>query len=641
MNIFYRIRGRKYYYLMLDMFLVVTSFLTANFIRYYPDFDLTIELVSYKYLIALIISFFVSFYLFQIYRIMWAYSNIKDVYKLMAGNITGFVIFIGYLTISGFVYSRLVVTLAFMFISVSTIIYRIIIRDHFSRQSHLTSAQIARTEPKTPEEQKKIIIIGAGEAGRSILAEYTKLGLDDLIQGFIDDAPHKAGKILNGKYIYGTSYKIHEIIDKFGINEVIIAMPSASSEKINNILHFIKKDNPRIPIRILPPLIELFANKPLTGALREISIFDLIGREEFTIDTDLIRERFSDKCILVTGAGGSIGSEICRQILKYKIRRLIAIGRGEFSIYTLIKSLTEHIEYMEYKPEIIYKIIDVRSSDMLNSAFEKYKPDIVFHAAAHKHVPLMEYNEAEAIINNITGTRNVLEACVKNDVEQFIFISTDKAVRPTNIMGSTKRASELITIYYNRKYKLKTSIVRFGNVIGSRGSVLPLFSEQIEKGGPVTVTDPEIKRFFMSIPEASLLVLNASAYSKGGEIYALDMGKQYKLLDIAERLIELSGKQPGEIQITFTGLRPGEKMYEELFFDHETYAMTANNKIFVMSNTDSGLDEAKIEELIGNQLVNVHNMEPLIIRKMLKNIIPEFEYDESMISDDSCDKFVS
>ncbi len=641
MYILYRIRGRKYYYLILDMLLVVASFLAANFIRYYPDFTLTIELVSYKYLITLVISFFISFYFFQIYRIMWAYSNIKDVYKLMAGNITGFIIFISYLTFFNFVYSRLVVTLSFMFISVSTIIYRILIRDHFSRQSHLTGAQISRTEPKTPEEQKKIIIIGAGEAGRSILAEYAKLGLDDLIQGFIDDSPHKTGKILNGKFIYGTSYKIHEIVNKFGINEVIIAMPSASSEKINNILHFIKKDNPRIPIRILPPLIELFVNKPLTGALREISIFDLIGREEFTIDIDVIKERFSGKCILVTGAGGSIGSEICRQILKYRIKKLVAVGRGEFSIYNLIKSLTEHIEFMEFKPEIIYKIIDVRSSDMLNSAFEKYKPDIVFHAAAHKHVPLMEFNEAEAIINNIIGTRNVLDACVKNEVEQFVFISTDKAVRPTNIMGTTKRASELITLYYNRKYKLKTSIVRFGNVIGSRGSVLPLFSEQIENGGPVTVTDPEIKRFFMSIPEASLLVLNASAYSNGGEVYALDMGKQYKLLDIAERLIELSGKQPGEIQIKFTGLRPGEKMYEELFFDHETYSMTANNKIFVMSNTDSGLDEAKIEELIGNQLVNVHAMEPLHIRKMLKNIIPEFEYDEAMICDDSCSKFIS
>jgi FlaA1/EpsC-like NDP-sugar epimerase len=278
---------------------------------------------------------------------------------------------------------------------------------------------------------------------------------------------------------------------------------------------------------------------------------------------------------------------------------------------------------------------------MLDSAFEKYKPDIVFHAAAHKHVPLMEFNEAEAIINNIAGTRNVLEACVKSDVEQFIFISTDKAVRPTNVMGTTKRASELVTLYYNRKYKLKTSIVRFGNVIGSRGSVLPLFSEQIEKGGPVTVTDPEIKRFFMSIPEASLLVLNASAYSNGGEIYALDMGKQYKLFDIAERLIELSGKRPGEIQIKFTGLRPGEKMYEELFLDHETYAMTANNKIFVMSNTDSGLDESKIEEMIGNQLVKVHEMDSINIRRMLKSIVPEFQYDESMICDDSCSKLVS
>jgi FlaA1/EpsC-like NDP-sugar epimerase len=572
---------------------------------------------------------------------MWAYSNIKDVYKLIGGNTMGFIIFIVFLSVSSFVFSRLVVALAFMFIAVSTIIYRILIRDHFSRQSHFTEAQITRTEPKTPEEQKKIIIIGAGEAGRSILAEYAKSGLDDLIKGFIDDSPHKAGRMLNGKLIYGSSYKIHEIIEKFGINEVIIAMPSASSEKINNILRFIKKDNPKIPIRILPPLIELFANKPLTGSLREISIFDLIGREEFTIDTDIIKERFSGKCILVTGAGGSIGSEICRQILKYKISRLIAVGRGEFSIYNLIKSLTEHIEYMENKPEIIYKILDVRNSDMLNSAFGKFKPDIVFHAAAHKHVPLMEYNEAEAVINNIIGTRNVLEACVKNDVEQFVFISTDKAVRPTNIMGTTKRASELITLYYNRKYKLKTSIVRFGNVIGSRGSVLPLFSEQIEKGGPVTVTDPEIKRFFMSIPEASLLVLNASAYSKGGEIYALDMGKQYKLLDIAERLIELSGKMPGEIPITFTGLRPGEKMYEELFFDHETYAMTANNKIFVMSNTDSGLDEAKIEELIGGQLVNVHEMDSLCIRHMLKNIIPEFEFDETLVVDGSCDKFVS
>jgi FlaA1/EpsC-like NDP-sugar epimerase len=628
MTLFYPIKGRKYYYFFVDCIIVLGSYILSYFIRFYPDLNTYLSFLGIEYFYFILPSYIFSFYFFQIYRIMWAYSNIKDVYRMILGNIGGFLIFIFTFFFFRLQYSIIMIILSFLIISVMTIFYRILIRDYFSRKSFVLNNTIENLKKsESLNANKKILIIGAGEAGRNILSEYTRKGFNKNIVGFIDDDKYKVGKIFNSKMIYGTSNQIHEIINKYKVNEILIAMPSAGAATINKIVSIIKSENHAIPIKILPSMAELFKDQPLISSIRDVSILDLVGREEFKIDGKIIRDRFEGKTILVTGAGGSIGSEICKQILKFDIKRLIAIGRGENSIYNLIKSLNEYLQFIGKKPEINFKIIDVKDYKLLESAFNEYKPDIIFHAAAHKHVPLMEYNEIEAIQNNVGGTLNVLKLSADYKVKEFVLISTDKAVRPVNVMGATKRMAEIITDYYNKEKGLNTSIVRFGNVLGSRGSVIPLFREQIEKGGPVTVTHPEITRYFMSIPEASLLVINAAAFSNGGECFVLDMGKQYKILDIANNLIKLCGYEPGEdIKIEFTGLRPGEKLYEELSYGCEKMRNTENEKIFVINNNGNIIDSAKIEHLINNEIRDLHKYDAKKLREFIKDLIPDYDY---------------
>ncbi len=363
-----------------------------------------------------------------------------------------------------------------------------------------------------------------------------------------------------------------------------------------------------------------------TKVLPNDIIADLIVCEEIIIDTEVINKKYSNKTILVTGAGGSIGSEICKQLLKFGIKKLVATGRGEFSIYNLIKRLNETVISLDSKSEIIYRIADIKDPQLLDNIFLEHKPDIVFHAAAHKHVPLMEYNEAEAVLNNVASTKNILNCALKHKIGEFIFISTDKAVNPTSVMGATKRMAEIVTNYYYRTKGLTTSIVRFGNVIGSRGSVIPLFIEQIERGGPITITHSDVTRYFMSIPEASLLVINAAAYSVGGEIFVLDMGQQYRVADIAKLLIKFYRDQSNaEIKIEYTGLRPGEKMHEDLFYTDEKLIKTQNKKIFILSNGEA-TEQDTLENFMYNDLPKIAAYDADHIREIIKHIVPEFEY---------------
>ncbi|MBN2042099.1 MAG: polysaccharide biosynthesis protein [Spirochaetes bacterium] len=627
MKFIYPVRGKKFLYLFTDIILIAIAFLASYFIRFYPETRHYLHLIDLEYFFVLVSSFIISFYLLQIYRIMWAYSNINDIYKLITANLFGFLLYSFLIFFARLEYSRIIVILSFLFISISTILYRILIRDYVLKKN-LTSGKYEKiNKEKNDYRRRKILIIGAGEAGRTFLSEYIKMGMAKSIVGFIDDDKYKVGKIFNGKMIYATSKDVNAVINKYNINEILIAMPSASSATINKIVSLIKRYNHAIPIKILPSVSELFKDQPLTTSVRDISIADLIGRDEFRIDECKIKEKFKEKTILITGAGGSIGSEICKQILKFDVNKIVAIGRGENSIYQLIKTMNEFTEFLSPKIEIVYKIIDIKDYELLEMAFSKYNPDIVFHTAAHKHVPLMEFNEVEAIQNNIGGTLNVLKCSSKFKVDEFVLISTDKAVHPVNIMGATKRLTEIITDYYNRNKSLKTSIVRFGNVLGSRGSVIPLFREQIEKGGPVTVTHPDITRYFMSIPEASLLVINAAAYSNKGEYFILDMGNQYKVLDIARRLIELYGYKPDEdIKITFTGLRPGEKMYEELSYKSENLKSTDNDKIFKLNNPDNFIDQSLIEKFLHKELPIINSLDSKEIRIILKELIPEYNY---------------
>jgi len=558
---------------------------------------------------------------------MWTYSNIKDVYKLGIANITGFLPFIFIVFIFSMRYSRLVFILTFFFVLIGTIFYRVIIRDYFSKLRDKNSIKPSRIEQEL--KSRKILIVGAGEAGRTILAELFKKNLRKNVVGFIDDDPNKIGKIINGKKIFGGIASIKKIISDYNINEVFITMPSVGSEVINQVITTIKEGNRDISIKILPSIIEILGDKPLIGILREIGIDDIIGREEVNVDIASIEKTFNGKTILVTGAGGSIGSEICKQLLKFKIKKLIAIGRGEYSIYELIKNLQDYVEYLIYKPEIDFKIADVKDYTLIDNVLKESKPDVVFHAAAHKHVPILEYNEVEALKNNVFGTLQILKLSKKHNIKKFVLISTDKAVNPVSIMGASKRIAELITQYYYKEKGLKTTIVRFGNVIGSRGSVIPLFQEQIKKGGPVTVTHPDIKRYFMTIPEASILVINASAYSNGGEIFVLDMGKQHKLIDIAKNLIRFYGYEPEtDIKIIYTGLRPGEKLYEELYYDKgENLTKTANEKIWVIKTDKENYTKENIEKFINMDFSDIIKYNSFEIRKLMKTLVTEYNYD--------------
>jgi len=474
----------------------------------------------------------------------------------------------------------------------------------------------------------RILIVGAGEAGVALAGDLRQRGFGESIAGFIDDDMLKIGNKISGIDVYGPTSDIESICKQLKISNVMIAVPSASSSFINKIVSGVLAFDRNINLYFVPSAEKFFDSVPIFPSLREFSYSELLERDEFTIDLGLMEEYFSGKSILITGAGGSIGSEICRQLLKFRVRKIIAVGRGESSIYNLKRDMDDFIRMMSIPgPEVLYRIMDVKDYRMLDRLFGEEKPGIVFHAAAHKHVPLMEFNEIEALQNNVLGTNNLLDLSVKHGAGKFIFISTDKAVRPANVMGATKRIAELLTSYYNHIAGLNAACVRFGNVLGSRGSVIPLFRDQIEKGGPVTVTHPDIVRYFMSIPEASLLVINSAAMSEGGEIFVLDMGEQFKISDIAEKMIELYGYIPGkEIKIEYTGLRPGEKLYEELYYNKGEMIKTGNNKILKLKNDNGILSEDGFTNLIKSMNDDVPYMDSTVVRAFIKKFVPEYSY---------------
>jgi len=634
MPIVYEVKGKKFFYFLFDLFVVTAAYVFAYLLRFSPNIRQSVNYLHFRYFIVLIAAYLISFYFFQIYRIMWRYSNIKDVYNLVFANICSSAGSFVFMRLAGISFSRLILIMTFFLVLFGTVFYRVLIRDYLTRLKNVQ---------KNNNREDNIIIIGAGEAGRGIISELTKQGRYNQIIGFIDDDEKKTNKILNGKRVIGTSKILTATIQKNKVAEVIIAIPSATSHQVNNILNILSADESKsdLKIKILPPMSEILSKSPLLQFLREVSITDLIGREEFSIDTPSIEQSFKNRTVLITGAGGSIGSELCRQILKYDIKKLIAVDRAEFSIYELVKNLKEYITCLSNKPEIVFKIADIRDDTLLGKIFNEYKPDVVFHAAAHKHVPLMEYNESEAIKNNVLGTARVLEISKQFNVEKFVFISTDKAVNPVSIMGASKRIAELITLYFCKEKGLKTTIVRFGNVIGSSGSVIPLFQEQIGNGGPVTVTHPDIKRFFMTIPEASILVINAASYSSGGEIFILDMGTQYKIVDIARNLIRFYGFEPQkDIDIVYTGLRPGEKLFEELYNEKEQLRKTKNKKIFILDTKDQFYNSDFIEKFMNNDLKNIMSYNSREIRKRVKALIRDYSFSDNKINVDFS-KFIS
>lgn len=466
-----------------------------------------------------------------------------------------------------------------------------------------------------------VMVIGAGEAANLIIKEIVNSNFSTMvIKCIIDDDKGKWGRYIQGIKVAGGRDKIVECADIYDVDQIIVAMPSAPRTEIKEILDICKETNCKL--RSLPGMYQLVNGEVNVSKLRDVELEDLLGREPITVDMDSILGYVQGKVVLVTGGGGSIGSELCRQIANHKPKQLVIVDIYENSVYDVQQELRQ--KYPELN--LVVLIASVRNTNRMNYIFSKYKPNIVYHAAAHKHVPLMEDSPTEAIKNNVFGTFKTAQAAAMSGVKRFVMISTDKAVNPTNIMGASKRICEMIIQTFDKHYETEFVAVRFGNVLGSNGSVIPLFRKQIAAGGPVTVTHPDIIRYFMTIPEAVSLVLQAGAYAKGGEIFVLDMGEPVKILTLAENLIKLSGYRVGEdIKIEFTGLRPGEKLYEELLMDEEGMKDTANRMIHI--GKPIKLDEheffAQLKELKDESQIESSDIRPLI-----QKIVPTYHYQD-------------
>lgn len=459
----------------------------------------------------------------------------------------------------------------------------------------------ANKKEKFGGERQNALIIGAGNAGEllynTLKNKSDKSHLD--IKGFVDDDRNKYKTIFCGKKVLGNIDNLPRLVSEYDIEVLTVAIPSMTAKQYERLLDVV---NPLdVELYSIPSIEELATGKVSVAKLREIDVVDLLGREEVKLDMDIIHTQITNEVIMVTGAGGSIGSEICRQVMAFSPKQLLLLGHGENSIYLIERELRQ--TFADKYTEIIPVIGDVRDVTRMYEVMEHYKPSIVYHAAAHKHVPLMEYNPEEALKNNVYGTKNVAEAALAHHVGSFVMVSTDKAVNPPNVMGATKRMAEMIVTGLNGEGKTKFSAVRFGNVLGSRGSVVPLFKEQIAKGGPLTVTDFRMTRYFMTIPEASRLVIQSGALAKGGEIFILDMGEPVKIYDLARKVIKLSGYTEEEIAIVETGIRPGEKLYEELLVDKEIAKEQIHDKIFVGNVNGFSYKEVleKIEHLPKNK----------------------------------------
>jgi FlaA1/EpsC-like NDP-sugar epimerase len=467
-------------------------------------------------------------------------------------------------------------------------------------------------------QMRRVLIAGAGEAGTFIAREllrHPESGLEPI--GFLDDAPEKVNQRYVGLPVLGPVEALPIAASAYRAEEVLIAIPSASGPVVRRVVELARQAN--LKHRIIPGVYEILSGKVSISQIREIALEDLLRREPIRLDNDAISSYLHGRVVLVTGAGGSIGSEIVRQIARFRPKQVILYGRGENSLYQIEREL------LRTWPELEFSTVvgDVRNRGKLGATFAKYRPQVVFHAAAHKHVPLMEQNPDEAIINNVGGTQNVVSLCLAFDIERLVNISTDKAVNPTSVMGASKRVGEYIVEHAARQCKPGQNFVsvRFGNVLGSRGSVIPLFQDQIKVGGPVTVTDPEMTRYFMTIPEASQLVLQAGIIGQNGSVCVLDMGEPVNISDLAKDLIRLSGFEPGvDIDIVYSGMRPGEKLYEELLTAEEGTVASTHTKIFMARK--SGIDERSFEPLLENLFLAARVRDEKRIRELLRELIP-------------------
>ena len=553
----------------------------------------------------------VVFYFFRLYSSLWAFAGENELQNIIVACVTSTI-----LNGLGMQFFRRgseqavpkSYYLLYMFLLVSCI---------FASRFSYRFFRGLKHKQQNKKNRISVMVIGAGEAANVIIKEIVNSNFSTMvIKCIIDDDKGKWGRYIQGIKVVGGRDKIVECADLYEVDEIIVAMPSASRAEIRKILEICKDTNCKL--RSLPGMYQLVNGEVNVSKLRDVEVEDLLGREPITVDMNSILGYVQNKKVLVTGGGGSIGSELCRQIAAHKPKQLIIIDIYENSVYDVQQELKQ--KYPEL--DLVVLIASVRNTNRMNYICSRYKPDIVYHAAAHKHVPLMEDSPTEAIKNNVFGTFKTAQAAAMSGVQRFVMISTDKAVNPTNIMGASKRICEMIIQTFDKHYDTEFVAVRFGNVLGSNGSVIPLFRKQIAAGGPVTVTHPDIIRYFMTIPEAVSLVLQAGAYAKGGEIFVLDMGEPVKILDLAKNLILLSGHKPDEdIHIIFTGLRPGEKLYEEMLMDEEGLQDTANKLIHIGKPIE--IDEERFLEQL-QKLADHVVQEPDDIRKWVQEIVPTY-----------------
>jgi len=550
----------------------------------------------------------VIFFIFRLYHSLWRYASVDELVNIIVAcffsTITNFIV----LSLLGKSYPRSYWILFFVFL-----VFLIGGIRFFYRVLRNTKNRYGS------ESSKRILIVGAGEAGNAIMKEIQNSShLEGKIIGVIDDDPNKKGRFVQGIRILGNRQDIPSIVDKFNVTDIIIAIPSAPKPVQKEILNICQETN--CELKILPGIYQLINEEVSVSTLRNVEIEDLLGRDAVELDTQGIANDIQGKTVLITGAGGSIGSELCRQVARYQPGKLILVDIYENSVYDIQQELLRN----DPKMSLEVLIASVRNEKRIQNIFETYAPQIVYHAAAHKHVPLMEDSPHEAIKNNVFGTLNLVKAADANGCERFVLISTDKAVNPTNVMGASKRICEMIVQTYDQKSKTDFVAVRFGNVLGSNGSVIPLFKKQILQGGPVTVTHPDIIRYFMTIPEAVSLVIQAGAMAKGGEIFVLDMGEPVKIVDLAKNLIRLSGYVPDkDIGIEFTGLRPGEKLYEELLMSEEGLLNTANKLIYIGKPIE--FDYLEFEKTV-QDLYEIAYNEKADIREAVSKIVSTYKY---------------
>ena len=578
---------KKITFVILDIFLLTLAFYMAVVTKFgvqLPKYYLREWFMIWSCLVAISIT---SNAIFSLYRSLWQYASIQELLSILSSSgVTG----IGFFAVTKLLHIEVAYSVYFLiivyntfFLGMSRLGYRMVRMISLSFPVHLD------------KEVRRALIIGAGYTGVMVIRElkrHPEMGLVPV--ALLDDDKEKQGSKIMGVKVYGGRQNIKEIIRKLDIDEVILAIPSAPQKVQSAILNECKQT--KCKLKILPSIYKLINEEVSIKHIRDVQIEDLLGREPVTLDLDNICGYISGKVVLVTGGGGSIGSELCRQIAKFNPKQLLILDIYENNAYDLQQELKRHYPMLNQK----VLIASVRDMARMESIFSTYRPDVVFHAAAHKHVPLMEENPQEAIKNNVFGTLNVAECADKYGSKRFVLISTDKAVNPTNIMGATKRIAEMIIQGMDKVSNTEYVAVRFGNVLGSNGSVIPLFKKQIAEGGPVTVTHPDINRFFMTIPEAVQLVLEAGSMARGGEIFVLDMGQPVKIADLARDLIRLSGFEPDvDIEIKYTGLRPGEKLYEELLMAEEGLTATRHEKIHIGKplDIDMGVLRNELERL--------------------------------------------